>query len=94
MEAALAGADVFFGSLLFDYDQVEWLRARVAAIPYRLIFESSLELMSATQVGGRCGTAWQRRGRHERGWGFGFSPPGLAAAAGAHARLSLSPRPP
>ncbi len=25
VEAALANADVFFGSLLFDYDQVGWL---------------------------------------------------------------------
>lgn len=67
VEAALAGADVFFGSLLFDYDQVEWLRARVGAIPYRLVFESSLELMSATQVGGRGGRATAReRGASQR----------------------------
>ena len=52
IEAALASADVFFGSLLFDYDQVEWLRSRIHSIPYRFIFESSLELMSNTQVGG------------------------------------------
>lgn len=30
--------------------QVEWLRARIGRIPVRLIFESSLELMEATQV--------------------------------------------
>jgi magnesium chelatase subunit H len=52
VEAALEGADVFFGSLLFDFDQVEWLRARVAKVPVRLVFESSLELMESTQVGG------------------------------------------
>lgn len=51
LEAALARADVFFGSLIFDYDQVEWLRARVARVPVRLVFESALELMSSTQVG-------------------------------------------
>ncbi|AKG24326.1 magnesium chelatase subunit H [Calothrix sp. 336/3] len=49
--AALQGADVFFGSLLFDYDQVLWLRDRVKNIPIRLIFESALELISLTQIG-------------------------------------------
>ena len=49
--AALKNADVFFGSLLFDYDQVVWLRERVANIPIRLIFESALELMSLTKIG-------------------------------------------
>lgn len=48
---ALTGADVFFASLIFDYDQVLWLRPRVQAIPIRLIFESALELMSLTQLG-------------------------------------------
>jgi magnesium chelatase subunit H len=51
VEAALNGADVFFGSLLFDYDQVLWLRDRVQNIPVRLVFESALELMSLTQIG-------------------------------------------
>jgi magnesium chelatase subunit H len=51
VEAALDGADVFFGSLLFDYDQVEWLREKVAKIPIRLVFESALELMGQTQIG-------------------------------------------
>lgn len=51
LEAALDGADVFFGSLLFDYDQVEWLRSRIADIPLRFVFESALELMSCTSVG-------------------------------------------
>jgi magnesium chelatase subunit H len=48
---ALAGADVFFASLLFDYDQVLWLRERVESIPIRLIFESALELMALTRLG-------------------------------------------
>ncbi|NDJ20154.1 magnesium chelatase subunit H [Nostoc sp. B(2019)] len=51
VEAALDGADVFFGSLLFDYDQVLWLRDRIAQIPIRLVFESALELMSLTKLG-------------------------------------------
>ncbi len=51
VESALRHADVFFGSLLFDYDQVMWLRERVQHIPMRLVFESALELMSLTQLG-------------------------------------------
>ncbi|KAK9811539.1 hypothetical protein WJX72_005618 [[Myrmecia] bisecta] len=51
IEAALDGADVFFGSLLFDFDQVEWLRSQIAAVPVRLVFESALELMGCTQIG-------------------------------------------
>jgi magnesium chelatase subunit H len=51
VEAALKDADVFFGSLLFDYDEVLWLRDRVAQIPIRLVFESALELMSLTKLG-------------------------------------------
>ncbi|MBD2447355.1 magnesium chelatase subunit H [Nostoc sp. FACHB-152] len=51
VEAALQGADVFFGSLLFDYDQVLWLRDRLAQVPIRLVFESALELMSLTKLG-------------------------------------------
>jgi len=49
--AALADAQVFFGSLLFDYDQVLWLRDRVQHIAIRLVFESALELMSLTRLG-------------------------------------------
>ncbi|MEB3292207.1 MAG: magnesium chelatase subunit H [Synechococcales bacterium] len=49
--AALQGADIFFSSLIFDYDQVLWLRERVQTIPIRLVFESALELMSLTQLG-------------------------------------------
>ncbi len=51
VEAGLHDADVFFGSLLFDYDQVVWLRDRIAQIPIRLVFESALELMSLTKLG-------------------------------------------
>ncbi|MBL1208396.1 magnesium chelatase subunit H [Geminocystis sp. GBBB08] len=51
VESALKTADVFFASLLFDYDQVMWLREKVAHIPIRLVFESALELMSLTQIG-------------------------------------------
>lgn len=32
--------------------QVEWLRSHVQRVPVRLVFESSLELMESTQVGG------------------------------------------
>ena len=48
---ALSTADVFFASLVFDYDQVIWLRERVQEIPIRLVFESALELMSLTRLG-------------------------------------------
>ncbi|MEH2402469.1 magnesium chelatase subunit H [Nostoc sp.] len=51
VEGALHDADVFFGSLLFDYDQVVWLRDRISQIPIRLVFESALELMSLTKLG-------------------------------------------
>ncbi|MDZ8054152.1 MAG: magnesium chelatase subunit H [Aulosira sp. ZfuVER01] len=51
VEAALQDADVFFGSLLFDYDQILWLRDRISQIPIRLVFESALELMSLTKLG-------------------------------------------
>jgi len=51
IEEALQDADVLFGSLIFDYDQVVWLRDRVQHIPIRLVFESALELMSLTQIG-------------------------------------------
>jgi magnesium chelatase subunit H len=51
VETALKGADVFFASLIFDYEQVLWLRERAQKIPIRLIFESALELMALTQLG-------------------------------------------
>jgi magnesium chelatase subunit H len=49
--ASLARADAFFASLLFDFDQVEWLRQHAAAIPIRVVFESALELMGLTCLG-------------------------------------------
>lgn len=49
--AALSGADCFFGSLLFDYDTVEWLRGQLASVPVVLVFESALELMGMTRIG-------------------------------------------
>jgi magnesium chelatase subunit H len=51
IENALKDADVFFASLVFDYDQVTWLRQRVQHISIRLVFESALELMSLTRLG-------------------------------------------
>jgi magnesium chelatase subunit H len=51
VENALKDAQVFFASLIFDYDQVLWLQERVKNIPIRLVFESALELMSLTQLG-------------------------------------------
>ncbi|MEG3437576.1 magnesium chelatase subunit H [Pannus brasiliensis CCIBt3594] len=51
VERALQSADVFFASLVFDYDAVMWLRQRVEHIPVRLVFESALELMSLTRLG-------------------------------------------
>ena len=48
---ALQDAEVFFGSLLFDFDQVEWLRGAIEKVPTKFVFESALELMSETQVG-------------------------------------------
>jgi magnesium chelatase subunit H len=51
VEIALHQADVFFGSLLFDYDQVLWLRDRLQNVNIRLVFESALELMSLTKLG-------------------------------------------
>ena len=51
LERALDDADAFFGSLLFDYDQVEWLREKLEKIKTSFVFESALELMSETNVG-------------------------------------------
>ena len=48
---ALASADALFVSLIFDFDQVEWLRQHSASIPIRLVFESAIELMALTRFG-------------------------------------------
>ena len=51
--AALARADAFVGSLLFDYDDVEWLAPRVQSVKGpRLVFECATELMEFNRVGG------------------------------------------
>ena len=51
--AALARADAFVGSLLFDYDDVEWLVPRVQSVKGpRLVFECATELMEFNRVGG------------------------------------------
>eukprot|EP00913_Durusdinium_trenchii_P025497 g23934.t1 len=42
--------DVFFCSLIFDFDQAEWLREQCQDIKVRMIFESAVELMSCTQA--------------------------------------------
>ena len=52
LAAALADADAVFCSLVFDFDQVEWLKARIPAkATVRLAFESALELMATTKLG-------------------------------------------
>ena len=51
VQEALSSADVFFASLIFDYNQVIWLSERVKDVPIRLVFESALELMSLTKLG-------------------------------------------
>ena len=51
VESALQSADVLFASLLFDYNQINWLRNRIQQIPTRFCFECALELMGETQVG-------------------------------------------
>eukprot|EP00435_Cladocopium_sp_Y103_P065817 s319_g27.t2 len=47
----LQETDVFFCSLIFDFDQAEWLQEACKNIKVRMVFESALELMSCTQVG-------------------------------------------
>lgn len=49
--ATLQEADVLFCSLIFDYDQIEWLASRIPAHTTVFVFESALELMSYTKVG-------------------------------------------
>ncbi|PXF40575.1 Magnesium-chelatase subunit H [Gracilariopsis chorda] len=51
LQQALRDADVVFCSLLFDYDQVEWLKKHINQKPNVFVFESALELMSETRVG-------------------------------------------
>ncbi|CAJ1445836.1 unnamed protein product, partial [Effrenium voratum] len=49
VQQALETTDVFFCSLIFDFDQAEWLREACQHIEVRMIFESALELMSCTK---------------------------------------------
>ena len=51
VEAALAGADALLASLIFDYDQVLWLKQRAAGLEICLVFECALELMALTRLG-------------------------------------------
>jgi magnesium chelatase subunit H len=84
--AALSGADAFFGSLLFDYDVVEWLRGAIKDIPVVLVFESALELMGATHLGSftmdPSGEHWREGG----GRGEGQQAQASAYEGGASAR--------
>ncbi len=49
---AIDNAAVLFCSLLFDYNQIEWLKRNgISDIPTKFCFESALELMSETKVG-------------------------------------------
>jgi len=50
LENALRNASVLLVSLVFDFNQVNWLQQRTSHIPYRLIFESALELMQLTKI--------------------------------------------
>ena len=68
VEEALRRADALFASLIFDYDQVLWLKERVGNVPIRLVFESSIELMALTRLG-----------RFEIGGGPDGTPAGKAA---------------
>lgn len=51
VQRALSNADVVFCSLIFDYDQVEWLRGLLPEGGVVFVFESALELMGETRVG-------------------------------------------
>ena len=48
---AVQQADIFIGSLIFDYDDVQVVRDAISVVPTRLIFESATELMELNQVG-------------------------------------------
>jgi magnesium chelatase subunit H len=51
LEQALLSADAVVCSLLFDYDQVEWVTERTQGATVRINFECALELMATTRVG-------------------------------------------
>eukprot|EP01038_Epipyxis_sp_PR26KG_P011025 gene11025-14806_t len=50
VSSALFSANIVLSSLIFDYNQVQWIRSKIQSIPYRFCFESALELMSDTSV--------------------------------------------
>ena len=52
VEHALQSAKVAFVSLVFDFAQVSLLQRLLPQVPVRFCFESALELMACTQVGG------------------------------------------
>lgn len=51
VDALLASASAVLCSLLFDYDLVEWLAARLPSAAPVFVFESALELMAYNRVG-------------------------------------------
>lgn len=53
VDEALKNAGVLLCSLIFDYNQVQFIRDKVLKydVPVRFCFESALELMSETKVG-------------------------------------------
>jgi magnesium chelatase subunit H len=51
VSAALESADAVFISLVFDFDQVQFLRKNIESVRIRLVFESALELMELTKIG-------------------------------------------
>ena len=51
VENLLLNADVLLCSLLFDYEQLQWMLPRIQNIPTKFCFESAQELMSETAVG-------------------------------------------
>ena len=72
------------------FGQVEWLRARISAIPVRLVFESALELMGTTQIGTfqashlkTCPASFLRPNIHLSSIGF-FQPDSLGSPLKAH----------
>ena len=52
VDRALKSAKVLFCSLVVDFLQVQWIKERIAGIDVKFVFESALELMSETKVGG------------------------------------------
>ncbi len=51
VESILQNASVLLCSLIFDYEQLQWMLPRIQNIPTKFCFESAQELMSQTMVG-------------------------------------------